>query len=30
MNDSKSWAHDSRYYEHLMIVIDMNEFGPWA
>ena len=30
MNDSKLWAHDSRYYEQLKDVLDMNNFGLWA
>ena len=27
MNNSRSWAYNSRYYEHLKIVVDMKEFG---
>ena len=30
MNDSKSWAHDSGYYEQLKVVVDMNHFDSWA
>ena len=25
MNDSRSWAHNSRYYEQLMVVVDMTQ-----
>ena len=27
MNDFRSLAHDLRYYEHLKVVVDINEFG---
>ena len=30
MNDSKLWAHDSRYYEQLKVVVDMNHFESLA
>ena len=30
MNDSKSWAHDSRNYEQLKVMVDMNHFELWA
>ena len=30
MNDSKSWAHDSKYYEQLKVIIDKNHFESWA
>ena len=30
MNDSKSLAHDSRYYEQLKVVVDMNHFESLA
>ena len=26
-NDFRSLAHDLRYYEHLKVVVDINEFG---
>ena len=27
MNNYRSWAHDSRYYEKLMVVVDMTQGG---
>ena len=30
MNDSKSWAQGSRYYEQLWVVVDMNDYNSWA
>ena len=30
MNELGVWAPNSKYYEHLMIVVDMNEFDTWA
>ena len=30
MNDSKLWAHDSKYYEKLKVMIDMNHCESWA
>ena len=30
MNDSGSWAHKSKYYEQLKVMIDKNESGFWA
>ena len=30
MNDSKSLDHNSRYYEQLKVVVDMNHFKSWA
>ena len=29
MNDSKLWAHNSRYDEQLKVVVDMNDFESW-
>ena len=26
MNNSKSWAHDSKYYDQLKVVVDVNHF----
>ena len=30
MNNSSSWAHASRYYEQLKVVIYLKEYGLWA
>ena len=30
MNDSWSWAYDSKCYEQLRYVDNMNDFKPWA
>ena len=30
MNDSRSWAHGSRYYEQLKVVADLNNSRLWA
>ena len=30
LNDSKSWAQGSKFYEQLKAVVDMNDSGLWA
>ena len=30
MNDLMSWAQDSRWYEQLMVVVDINNYGSWV
>ena len=30
MNNSRLWAQDLRYYEHLKVVVDVNDFVSWA
>ena len=30
MNNSRSWAQDSRCYEKLRVVINMNDLGSWV
>ena len=30
MNDSKSWAHNFKYYEQPKVVVDMNHFESCA
>ena len=30
MNDSRSWAQGSKYYEQLKVMDDMSYIGSWA
>ena len=30
MNDSRSWAQGSKFYEQLKVVVDMNDSRLWS
>ena len=30
MNNSRSWAQVSKWYDHVKVVVDLNDFRWWA